>query len=78
MTVATATVVILPMAEEETDSGRPVDFPHTNSVLMGTVTPGIHQLFCMLCYPTILPLSRHYTADTAVQPQCVADTRVQV
>lgn len=67
MTVATVTVGILTVAEEEADPGRPMDLvrvqspalPHTNSVLMSTVTPGIHQLFCMLRYPTFLQISRH-------------------
>lgn len=86
MTVATVTVVILTMAEGETDPGRPMDLvrvqspvlTHTNSDLMSAVTPSIHQLFCMLCYPTFLQLSRHSTVDTAVQPQCVEDTGVQM
>lgn len=70
MTVITITVVvIITMAEVETDTVKPMDLvrvaiplqpgsqapalPHTASLLMSEVSPTIHQLCSSTCFPTL-------------------------
>lgn len=83
-------VVILTMAEAETDTVKPMALvrvdaplqlesrapalPHTAFVLMSEVCSSIHQLLFFFC---MLPFSAIVQLAKPPGPQCVKDTEVQ-